>query len=253
VGVGRAAVVGVAATTEVSGVDTASGTVVAQRQIGTKTTEVPELAPLLAGVEVAGMVLTGDALHTVRESARHLTGDRRAHYVLILKDNQPTLLAAAIGALTGTDQEFATRSHTMTDRGHGRTERRTIRTAPAAGVDFPGAAQFFRILRYRGGLDGVRTSKEVVFGITSLPADLAGPEHLNHYARSHWAVENSEHYVRDVTFGEDASQVRTGQLPHVMAAIRNLVIGAFRQQGHTNIAHARRHYGYAPHRLLTGK
>jgi predicted transposase YbfD/YdcC len=91
----------------------------------------------------------------------------------------------------------------------------------------------------------------VVFGITSLPADLAGPEHLNHYARWHWGVENSEHYVRDVTFREDASQVRTGQLPHVMAAIRNLVIGAFRQQGHTNIAHARRHYGYAPNRLLT--
>ncbi|WP_245878741.1 ISAs1 family transposase [Streptosporangium subroseum] len=169
--------------------DVASGTVWAQRQIGAKTTEVPELAPLLAGLDVAGMVSTGDALHTVRAGARHLTGDHRAHYVLILKDNQPTLLAAAIEALTGTGQQFATRSHTMTDRGHGRIEMRTIRTAPATGVDFPGAAQLFRILRCRGGLDEVRTSKEIMFGITSLPADLAGPEHLNHYARSHWAVE----------------------------------------------------------------
>ncbi|AWS43627.1 ISAs1 family transposase [Streptosporangium sp. 'caverna'] len=211
--------------------DTASGTVSAQRQIGMKNTEVPKLAPLLAGLDVARMVLTGDALHMVRASARHLTEDRRAHYVLILKDNQPTLLAAAIKALTGTGQEFATRGHTMTDRGHGRTEMRAIRTAPAAGVDFPSAAQFFRILRYRGGLDGVRTSKEVVFGIASLPVDLAGPAHLNHYARSHWVVENCEHYVHYVTFGEDARQVRTGQLPHVMAAIRNLAIGAFRQQG----------------------
>ncbi|MDP9844432.1 putative transposase YbfD/YdcC [Streptosporangium lutulentum] len=231
--------------------DTTGGTVVAQRQIGAKSTEVPELAPLLTGLDLAGMVLTGDALHTVRESARHLTGDHRAHYVLLLKDNQPTLLAAAIRALSGTDTDFATRTHTMTDRGHGRTETRTIRTAPAVDVGFPGAAQLFRILRYRGGLDGVRISKEVVFGLSSLPADLAGPEHLNHYVRSHWGVENREHYVRDVTFGEDAGQVRTGQLPHVMAAIRNLVIGAFRQQGHSNIAHARRHYGYAPHRLLT--
>ncbi|MFC7647411.1 ISAs1 family transposase [Streptosporangium lutulentum] len=155
--------------------DTTGGTVVAQRQIGAKSTEVPELAPLLTGLDLAGMVLTGDALHTVRESARHLTGDHRAHYVLLLKDNQPTLLAAAIRALSGTDTDFATRTHTMTDRGHGRTETRTIRTAPAVDVGFPGAAQLFRILRYRGGLDGVRISKEVVFGLTSLPAD-PGPK-----------------------------------------------------------------------------
>jgi predicted transposase YbfD/YdcC len=231
--------------------DHASGTVLAQRQIGAKTTEVPELAPLLAELDVSGMVLTGDALHTVRETARHLTQDLGAHYVLVLKDNQPTLLAAAQRALTGTDTDFAARSHTMSDRGHGRTETRTIRTGDADDADFPAAAQFFRILRYRGGLDGTRTAKEVVFGVTSMPGELAGPAHLNHYARQHWGVENREHYIRDVTFHEDASQIRTGQLPHVMAAIRNLVIGAFRKKGHVNMAQARRRHGYASHHLLT--
>lgn len=227
-----------------------SGGVPAQRQIGAKTTEVPEPAPLLEGVDVTGMVLTGDALHTVRNTARHLTDDLGAHYLLVLKDNQPTLLAAARRALTGTDADFAARSHTSTDRGHGRTETRIIRTTDVSGVDFPGAAQFFRIVRYRGGLDGVRTAKEVMFGITSLPADLARPAHLGHYARQHWGVENREHYVRDVTFHEDASQIRTGQLPHVMAAIRNLVIGTFRRNGHHNMARARRRHGYSAHRLL---
>jgi hypothetical protein len=169
-----------------------------------------------------------------------------------LKENQPGVLRAAQEALmAGTDAAYAERGRndTMTDRGHGRTETRTIWTAPAGQDVFPGAAQFFRIVRYRGDLEGRRLSKEVVFGITDMPADLAGPAHLNHYARYHWGVENREHYVRDVTFGEDANQARTGQLPHVLAAIRNLVIGVFRQKGYANMAHARRLHGYAPDRL----
>uniref|UniRef100_UPI001BD918D3 ISAs1 family transposase n=1 Tax=Acrocarpospora catenulata TaxID=2836182 RepID=UPI001BD918D3 len=153
-------------------------------------------------------------------------------------------------ALTGTDAMFAARTDTTVDRGHGRTETRVLRTASADGIDFPGAAQVLRIVRYRGGLDGARASKEVVFGVTSLPEDLAGPAHLNRYVRLHWGVENRGHWVRDVTFREDANQARTGQLPHVMAAIRNLVIGAFRQKGIANIAHARRRHAYVPHRML---
>ncbi|MFB7575805.1 transposase [Streptomyces sp. NPDC056165] len=82
--------------------------------------------------------------------------------------------------------------------------------------------------------------KEIVFGVTSLPADLAGPEHLNHYERSHWSVENRLHWVRDVTFHEDNSQVRTGTAPRVLASLRNLGISAFRLAGRANIAHARR-------------
>ncbi|WP_308201556.1 ISAs1 family transposase [Sphaerisporangium perillae] len=144
------------------------GAVPAQRQAATKTTEVPELAPLLDDAKGAGMVLTGDALHTVRETARHLVEDLNSHYLLIVKDNQPTLLTSAAHALTGTDAMFAARTDTTDDRGHGRTETRVLRTAPADGIDFPGAAQVLRIVRYRGDLDGVRASKEVVFGVTSI-------------------------------------------------------------------------------------
>jgi len=86
----------------------------------------------------------------------------------------------------------------------------------------------------------VWTSKEIVYGITSLPADPAGPAHLNHYERSHWWVENRLHWIRDTTFREDHSQVRAGAAPRAMASFRNLAISTARLSGRANIAHARR-------------
>ena len=71
-------------------------------------------------------------------------------------------------------------------------------------------------------------------------ADLAGPVHLNHYTRGHWTVEDRLHYVRDVTFREDSSQVRTGTAPRAMATFRNLAVSTIRFAGRANIAHARR-------------
>lgn len=81
-------------------------------------------------------------------------------------------------------------------------------------------------------------------------AGLAGPRHLAVYARNHWAIENREHYVRDVTFREDAQKTRTGSQPNAHAGVRNLVISAFRRKGHANIAAARRYYGRDDQRIL---
>jgi hypothetical protein len=128
--------------------------------------------------------------------------------------------------------------HADTDRGHSRTEHRTLRVADCGDALFPAARQVFRLRRDTGGLDGVRTSKEIVYAITSLTAGLAPPAHLNHYTRRHWTVENRLHYVRDVTFREDLSQLRTGTAPRVIATFRNLSVSAF--AGRANIAHARR-------------
>jgi hypothetical protein len=98
----------------------------------------------------------------------------------------------------------------------------------------------FRLRRDTGGLDGVRTSKETIHGVVNLGADLAGPQHLNAYARGHWCVENRLHWNRDVTFREDESQLRTGTGPRALASFRNLALNAFRLAGRANIAHARR-------------
>ncbi len=101
------------------------------------------------------------------------------------------------------------------------TERRTTRTVQADDTLFPGARQAFRLRRDVGDLDGAWRSKEIVYDITSLPAEAAGPAHLNHYERAHWGVENRLHWVRDVNFREDHSPLRTGTAPRALASFRN--------------------------------
>jgi hypothetical protein len=135
-------------------------------------------------------------MHTTKKTARLITGKLYAHYLLILKANQPLALQAAQALLSGTDTQFADHTAIDIDRGHGRTERRTLRLAPADDNLFPGARQVFRLRRDTGGLDGQRTNKQLVYGIASMPAELAGPAQLNHYTREHWCVENRLHWTR---------------------------------------------------------
>lgn len=231
--------------------DTGTGRVCAQREIGARTNEIPELASAIAHLDLIGQVVTMDALHTQRETARHLVEDKKAHYLMIVKANQPALLEAVAGVLAGPDADFADATWADEGKGHGRRERRAIRTAPADGTGWPHAAQVLRIRRHSGPTHGPWEHKEIAYGITSLPADRAGPRHLAFYARQHWGIENKLHWVRDVTFREDAQKTRTGNQPDARAAIRNLVIGAFRHAGYANIAHARRYYGRDDQRILT--
>src|SRR5262249_62412894 len=84
------------------------------------------------------------------------------------------------------------------------------------------------------------TGKQGARAHASRPADLAAPDHLNYYEGAPWAAENRLHWVRDVTFHEDHSQLRTGTAPRALASNRNLAISAFRLAGRANIAHARR-------------
>ncbi|ROO50729.1 IS4 family transposase [Micromonospora sp. Llam0] len=214
--------------------------ILGQRQVPDKRGENAVIGDLLAPLDMAGMLLTLDALHTTKKTARLITGPLGAHYMLILKGNQPLALQAAHALLSGTDVEFADRMHVADDQGHGRTEHRTLRVADCDDTLFPGARQVFRLRRDTGGLDGVRTSKEIIHGIVSVTAAQAGPEHLNHYARGHWVVENCLHWTRDVTFHEDDSQLRTANAPRNMAAMRNLALNTFRLAGRANMAYARR-------------
>jgi predicted transposase YbfD/YdcC len=224
----------------VAAIDHTTGAVLGQHQLPSKRGEGAAARDLLTGLRAPGMVWTLDALHTTKATARLITKDLHGHYILIVKGNQPIAQAAAAALLGGPNADWVDTSAIEDDRGHGRVERRTIRVAPADDSLFPGAVQAFRLRRDTGGLDGVWTRKEIVYGITSLPAELAGPAQLNHYERRHWVVENRLHWVRDVTFGEDGSQLRTGTAPRALAAFRNLAISALRLAGRANIAHARR-------------
>ena len=131
---------------------------------------------------------------------------------------------------------------------HGRLARRTIKVALApAWIEFDGAAQVAQ-LRRTVTKEGKKTV-EVVYLITSDPD--AGPAALAAWVRGHWEIENKLHWVRDVTYQEDKSLVRTGNAPRVMASLRSLAISLLRLDGHTNIAAANRHHARDPQRTLT--
>jgi predicted transposase YbfD/YdcC len=113
---------------------------------------------------------------------------------------------------------------TTIDKGHGRTEKRTLRTTTilTKHQDWVGLQQGFEVVRERT-VKGKRTV-EVVHGITSLSPGRANAQRLLHLTRDHWGIENGLHYRRDVTLGEDASRVRKGGAPQALAALRNGII-----------------------------
>ena len=136
------------------------------------------------------------------------------------------------------------------DHGHGRVEVRTLKVAAVAGLCFPHAAQAIQVIR-RVRAPGSRCWRTVtVDAVTSLALGTASPAQLAGWLRGHWRIENRLHWVRDMTFGEDASTARTGSLPRVMASLRNLAVGALRLAGHSSLAVALRPTGRDPARSL---
>jgi predicted transposase YbfD/YdcC len=187
------------------------------------------------------------------------TGDRPTdrfsggHYLLIVKANQGTL-EKTIELLLGSPVACRVERRRVVERevGHGRIERRElVCSAVLAGRhSFPGLGQILRLERERQEKRTGKREVEVVHGITSLTRKQAGPRQLLGLARGHWLIENRSHYVRDVTYGEDRSQVRDGTVAHVMAALRNAAIGRLRLAGHANIAAATRYYAARPREAL---
>jgi predicted transposase YbfD/YdcC len=195
----------------------------------------PSCLQLLDGLDLTDTVVTADALHTQRATARYLHA-RGAEFVFTAKDNQPRLVAAP-DALPWHQTPVA---HEATDRGHGRITRRTIRVLPAPpDLPFPHVNQVFLIERYVHDLDGTLKSAVAALGVTSLTANRATPARIAGLVRGQWQIE-SLHWIRDTLYREDASTVRTGSAPRIMAGLRNLAIGAHRLAGRTDIAEATR-------------
>lgn len=224
----------------VAALDHHTGAVLGQLAVAAKSNEIPAVRTLLASFDLAGAVVTVDAMHTQTDTAQ-LIVEAGGDYVFTVKGNQPKLHATCkrlpwrdVGA------------HSVTTRGHGRRVTRTIKvvTAPAW-IDFHGAAQVAQVRRTvtRAG----KKTVEVVYLVTSADAP---PATLAAWVQGHWGIENRLHWVRDVTFDEDRSQVRTGAAPHVMATLRNVVISLLRLAGWTNIARALRHHAADQRRPL---
>ncbi len=212
--------------------DHAHGVVLGQVEVGAKTNEIPLFTTLLDRLDIQNAVITADALHAQRSHATYLTG-RGAHYLLIVKRNQPNLYAQ-LAALPWRDVPVA---YDKRERGHGRIERRTLKvTAAARGLAFPHAAQ--------------KWSRETCYAATSLTITQASHAQLAAIIRGHWGIEDRLHWVRDMDFDEDRSQVRTASGPRIMASLRNLVITILRLAGATSIAPALRYHARRPTRPL---
>lgn len=205
--------------------------VVAQVKVPVDTTEVTQIAALLDPIDITGMTITADAAHPSHDTAKYLI-KRQAGYVFTVKGNRPTLLTAIAERLPTAVPDTAAATHTEHRNGHRIV--RTIWTAPADRVDFPGAAQLFRIRRDTYAPDGQRVSKHILHGVTSLTCTAT---EIAAHVRGHWGIENKIHWIRDVLLGEDAHHAYLGNTAHTMAALRNLALALIRLARHTRIKH----------------
>lgn len=229
-------------------IDHRHGVVLAQSEIGAKTNEIPAFAPLLDTIELTGAVVTADALHAQRSHADYLVLTRGADYLLTVKGNQPGLHAQLVSLPW---REVPT-THTDTEQAHGRVTKRSIQVATVqTGILFPHARQAIRITRKTRKSNGKKWSTDTAYAVTSLAPEQVSHADLAAWVQGHWSIENRLHWVRDVTFDEDRSQVRTAGAPRAMASLRNLVISMLRIHGATNVAQALRHHAWNPARAVT--
>jgi predicted transposase YbfD/YdcC len=209
-----------------------------------------EVAAFTAALDVlpdlAGCLVTADALHCQRGHADFLAA-RGGHYLFTVKANQPTLRTAVRRLPWAAAPGFRRR-----ERGHGRTESRSIKVIDCDGTGipelFPGARRAIKVVRRRTTAGG-RRSVETVYALTSLDHRAADLGLLATWLRGHWEIENRVHHVRDVTQREDASRIRTGNGPQVMAALRNTANNIARLNGHANIAAAQRAAAWHPNAI----
>ena len=220
--------------------------VMAQKSVDCKTNEINVCIPLLRDIDVKGMVVTADAMHCQKKIARYIVENKEADFIFTLKDNQPSLSEAV-----KTIFEFAvetTSTCRMESELPSRLERRvlsvsSVHPSDCADVDFPYIRQVFRVERTFINKKKNKTVFDVDYGITSLDQK-ASAEDILVLLRDHWLIENSLHYVRDETMGEDRSRVRKKSGPRAMATIRNASIGIVRLAGGENVAESIRYFGW---------
>jgi predicted transposase YbfD/YdcC len=228
--------------------EVATGTVLAQRAVQSKENEISAGESRLAPTLVRERIISADAMHTQRRFCQQVTLWGGAS-VLIAKANQPSLYEDL--ALFFEEPPVPCgdwRSVTTMTKGHGRLEQRPITTSTELREWFAqqwcGIEQVFRIERVvsKAGL----RSRQVVYGITSLSPQQAGPGEIGQVVRAHWAIENRLHWRRDVPLREDASQVRSRQVPALLALLNSTMLALMDLIQVSNVAAERRRFAAFP-------
>lgn len=232
----------------------AEGWVLYQVEVANKENEISAAPRILKALDLRDKVVTGDAMFAQRELSRQIV-EAGGDYVWTVKDNQSTLRQdiallfqpeETVKGFSPALKEFRT-AQTF-NKGHGREERRTLTASTELQdyLDWPTAAQVFKLERRIKRTGDGKTSTEVVYGITSLTPDKASPARLLELNRSHWGIENGLHYRRDETLREDWCHLKGGQAPRAMAVINNLIVGLVLHLGWSNLPEARRYFDAHP-------
>jgi len=229
-----------------------SGIVLAQRSVGSKENEISAAGALVHPALVKGRLISADAMHTQKKWCATVTafgGD----YLLIAKDNQPTLRQDLVDFFTDPQaerDEWETAKHCQ--KGHGRLEVRQIWTSTQMNEWFEpqwaGVAQVFCV--HRQVREGDKRREETVYGLSSLTRKQAPAVQLLAHVQAHWRVENRLHFRRDVTLGEDASQVRKQGAPQALAALNGVVLALMDWLRVSNVASKMRWFDADPLQAL---
>jgi predicted transposase YbfD/YdcC len=224
------------------------GVVLVQMAGDQKENEIVVAPKILGQLDLTGVVVRGDAMHTQRQLSIQIV-EQGGDYLWPVKDNQPTLrdeverlfdpdLVAFSGGIAA--QDFQT--FTTVEKGHGRLEERTITVSRQLKdvSDWPYLDQVWQLDYRTTNLTTGEVTTEVAYGITSQPPDVAGPKRLLEQIREGWAIETGVHGRRDVTMGEDDAHLRQGKAAQVLATLNNTVIGIVLKHGYDNLARARR-------------
>ena len=227
------------------------GVTLAQVAIENKHNEISAASQLLACISLRNKVVIGDALHTKRQVSIQI-GTANGNYLWVVKGNQPQLLQdlyywfdTSIPLLPGMSyppKDF--RSATITCKGHGRLEVRTLTISSQLNdfLDWPFLQQVFKLERFATIIKTGQTRHEIIYGITSLSAEQAPPEQLLSMLRSYWGIENGLHYRRDVTLHEDQTRFTRDSAAHVMCIINNIVLALITKAGYVYVPSARRYF-----------
>ena len=234
------------------------GVTLTQQGVSEKTNEIPISTEILKNFDVSGKVITTDALLT-QKTFCHAIIEGNGDYVLPVKMNHPELydeIQKLFQDVPDTLSENATHpllgdpiyNHKTREKSHGRLETRSLKASTSLNeyLEWPGIEQ---VIEYRCTYKNLNTGKEttkISYGITSLTPDEASAERLLELRRGHWSIENKSHWMRDTQLGEDASSVRCGAIPQVMAALRNAALAVLRFAGVTRIADKIKYYASKP-------
>jgi predicted transposase YbfD/YdcC len=223
-----------------------------------KENEIVVAPKLLAGLNLEGKIVLGDAMQTQRALSSQIV-DANGHFVWIVKDNQK-LTRQAIELLFAPEKpkpgqgcpplDFQTAK--TFDAHHGRSEKRTITVSSMLNdyLDWPSVQQVFKLDRHFTHSTTGKVHQESQYGMTSLMANQANPEKMLELVRAEWGIENKLHFRRDVTFHEDKTRMTLKPIARAMAILNNLVIALFNKQGFSNHAQARRIFCAKPSSAL---